>query len=86
MRKIVLSIVLAVGAALGAVALAGGPDEQNADRGWLVEQEGRPLFYPFQDEWLGEAHPSGFTLTNPKKKVTVYYYGTFRVEHKDKGS
>lgn len=68
-----------------AVAAFAGGDDEATDRGWLVVQEGRAVFYPFQEEWIGEPNPSGFTVTNAKKKLTVYYYGTFRAEHREKG-
>lgn len=82
-RGSLLCAALAV-AAVAAAALARGDDDEFSGRGWIVQQEGRAIFYPLDDDWCGEPNPYGFTVTNSRRKVTVYYYGTFRVEHRDK--
>jgi len=80
-----LLVAAVVAVAVAAAALAGGGDDDVSGRGWIVEREGSRTFYPRDDDWFGEPNPFGFTVTNPKRRVTVYYYGTFRVEHRDKG-
>ena len=79
---------LALGLALGWLlfgwntpARAGDNDERfdDLERGWVVEQSGRRDVYKFDDRWRGAINQAGFTMTNDRNRVSVLYYGTFRV-------
>jgi len=79
--------VLVLGVLLGWILLAritparAADDErfENLERGWVVEQAGRRDVYKFDDRWRGAVNQAGFTMTNDRDRVSVLYYGTFRV-------
>jgi len=56
--------------------------EGEEERGWRVLQGDHARFYPEKEDWRASPNPCGFTFTNAKEGLEIYYYGTFYVEHR----
>ena len=54
-------------------------------RGWTVVQGGRETVYEVRDRWTGNALGSSFLLRNEPKGLSVSYFGSFQVVHREKG-
>lgn len=81
--RIAAAILLVLGLFVLAPAFFGTAEAQSATgQGWTVWQNGQQTVYPFKDRWQGAPTAGGFTLKNSASGVEVYYYGTFRVEHR----
>lgn len=81
--RIAAAILLVLGLFVLAPAFFGTAEAQ-ADRsqGWTVWQNGQQNVYPFKERWTGNPTAGGFSLKNSSNGVEIFYYGTFRVEHR----
>ena len=48
-------------------------------------QGGRETVYEVRDRWTGNALGSSFLLRNEPKGLSVSYFGSFQVVHREKG-
>jgi hypothetical protein len=81
--RIAAAILLVLGLFVLAPAFFGTAEAQGQTaQGWTVWQDGQQTVYPFKERWTGVPTAGGFTLKNSGTGVEVYYYGTFRVEHR----
>jgi hypothetical protein len=81
--RIAAAILLVLGLFVLAPAFFGTAEAQaETAQGWTVWQNGQQIVYTFKDRWVGSPTPNGFELRNAGTGVEVYYYGTFRVEHR----
>ena len=84
--RIAAAIVLVLGLFVLAPLFFGAAEAQGQRaQGWTVWQNGQQTVYPFKERWTGAPTAGGFSLRNSSSGVEIYYYGTFRVEHRSRG-
>jgi hypothetical protein len=83
--RIAVALLLVLGLFIAAPLFL-DPAEAQGDtgQGWTVWQNGQKTVYPFKERWTGSPTASGFELRNGGTGVEIYYYGTFRVEHRSR--
>ena len=83
MTKKTLALAI-LGVGLLALAFLSPAEAQDTDHGWTVWQDGKKTVYPFKDEWIGNPNQAGFSMVNKRRGVTHYYYGTLKVEFRER--
>ena len=54
-------------------------------RGWTVVQGGREAVYKIKDRWTGNAVGNSFLFKNEPLGLSISYFGSFQVIHREKG-
>ncbi len=57
-----------------------------SSRGWTIVQGGSETVYKVKDRWTGNAvGGNSFLLRNEPRGMSVSYFGSFQVIHREKG-